>query len=104
MKLRFTILTEGPSKGFGENSKKVRHLRDLVSSARAAQNKSHQRVYLDDADDFYFWIYYKIFITKKVTSNQRCIPPLDIRCIPRSYQEMQRDHEGGLYTQAIVPL
>ena len=48
--------TEGPSKGFGQNSKKVSHLRDRVPSARAAQNKCHQHVYLDDADDFYFWI------------------------------------------------
>ena len=32
------------------------------------KNKCHQSVYLDDADDFYFWICQKIFTRKKVTS------------------------------------
>ena len=59
------------------------------------KNEWHQHVYLDDADDFYFWICEKIFTRKKVTSNQRFIPLLDIRCAARSKKEMQRSYKGG---------
>ena len=48
--------------------------------ARGGQNKCHQRVYLDDADDFYFWIYLKNIIGKKDTSNQRYNHPFEVSC------------------------
>ena len=52
--------------GSEQNSKKVRHLRDLVLWVIGSQNKCVRRVYLDDADDFYFWFCQKIFTRKKL--------------------------------------
>ena len=56
----------------------MRYLRDLVLVVIGSQNKCVRRLYLDDADDFYFWFCQKIFTRKKVTPHQRFIPPLEI--------------------------
>ena len=53
---------------FTQNSKKERHLRDLVLWVIGSQNKCVQCVYLDDADDFYFWICEKVFTKKSYVS------------------------------------
>ena len=38
-----------------------------------SQNECHQRVYLVDSDDFYFWICKKIFTRKKLRSPRKSV-------------------------------
>ena len=40
-----------------------------------SQNKCHQRVYLVDGDDFYFWILKKIFTILKVRALRKSMDP-----------------------------